>query len=696
MSSFASDLEGRSDLLSRLRADQSQRWSRGERVLVESYLQEHPELSCDPETLLALVFAEVMLRLESGEAPTLAEYLARFPQQGDKLRQRWAAHKLIAEPELAAHTQSTGASLPTDPLTMRRPAYPLPALAGYEVLQELGKGGMGVVFKARQVAFDRLVAVKMIRSLALAGPAEMARFRTEALAVGRLDHPHVVRVFAFGEEGDCPFLAMEHLPGGTLSQLLRRGLLPVRRAAELVRQVALGVQAAHQAGILHRDLKPGNVLLDSAGNAHVADFGLAKLLDRDSRQTASEALLGTPAYMAPEQAAGKVHEIGPAADVWALGVILYECLTGQLPFHGTTRQETLQLIQTTAPVPPARCRAETPLELDAVCLKCLAKAPAQRYVSAAALAEDLHRWLQGRATVVRPTTFLGKSWRVVRTHRWLALAAGPLLLAFLLLQPERKSRAFQSPRQEAETTLAAGKPYELPAEAELPGPFRWVIGDAVPLHSDPVESCFTFQTLVTNLLELLANPQRQRYLFSAEVRHDDAAGNSQLGLYFGYREHTTAEGVRQSGFFTLSFADRGLLARGPTSKGKTSSAVALRWQLHEQRNGMDHWVAGKFVGRPRLFQAMPRGQKQSRWRRIAVKVTPEGIEAFWDEGRGKLESFTTVPTGELERVIRSLKRNQPGMNGLPDSFQPRSGLGLFIYRGQPSFRRIRVEPLQEQ
>jgi serine/threonine-protein kinase len=461
--------------------------------------------------------------------------------------------------------------------------------------------------------------------------------------------------------------------------------------------VALGVQSAHQAGILHRDLKPGNVLLDSAGNARVADFGLAKLLDRDSRQTASEAMLGTPSYMAPEQAAGKAREIGPAADVWALGVILYECLTGQLPFQGTTRQETLQLIQTTAPVPPARCRADTPLDLDAVCLKCLAKAPAQRYVSAAALAEDLHRWLQGKATVARPTTFLKQSWRFVRPYRWLALAVcSLLLLAFLLLQPQRKSPVIQSPRQEAESTLAAGKPYELAAEAELPGPFRWVIGEAVPLRSDPAEDCVTFHTLATNLLELVANPQCPRYLFSAEVRHDDAAGNSQVGLYFAYREHTTADGLRQSGFLTLSFADRGLLARAPRGKGKTSSEVALRWHLHEQRNGMDHRVAGMFVGKRRLFQAPAEGQKQSPWRRIAVKVTAEGIEAFWDEGRGKLESFTTVPARELERVIRALKRKQPGMNDLPELFHPRSGLGLFIYRGRPSFRRIRVEPLQQR
>jgi serine/threonine protein kinase len=217
---------------------------------------------------------------------------------------------------------------------------------------------MGVVFKARQIAFDRLVAVKMIRSLAIAGPDELARFRTEALAVGRLDHPHVVRVFASGEHGDCPFFAMEYLPGGSLLGLLRQGSLEVRRAAELVRQVALGVQAAHQAGILHRDLKPGNVLLDAQGNARVADFGLAKLLDSDSAQTVSAMVLGTPAYMAREQAAGRVREIGPAVDVWALGVILYECLTGKLPFQGASRQETLRLVQTARPGPGHRGKAD--------------------------------------------------------------------------------------------------------------------------------------------------------------------------------------------------------------------------------------------------------------------------------------------------------------------------------------------------
>ncbi len=521
-------------LLDRLRADQSERWGRGECVRVESYLESHPELESDPEVVVELVYAEVLLRQAEGETPRLDEYLMRFPQFAEPIRRRWSVDIFLAE-NVAGSPGTTAAERRTQPAGPVRGSLALPTLPGYEVLRELGKGGMGVVFQARQVAFDRLVAVKMIRAQLLAGPDEMTRFRTEALAIGRLDHPHVVRVFDFDEERGCPYLVMEYLAGGSLAALLDDNRLPVRRAVELVRQVALGVQAAHDKGILHRDLKPGNVLLDEQGNARVADFGLAKLLDEDSGQTASAVLLGTPVYMAPEQTVGKARQVGPATDVWALGVMLYECLCGKPPFRSPDREEILRLIQTADPVPPRRLRREVPPSLEAICLKCLEKEPAKRYGGAGELADDLERFLTDRPIRARPRRWYEKLWRGVRLHPRLSLA-GPLLVLLAgaglvisaRLDPER-------PRKQAERTLARGEAYVFEGHKELPGPFRWVLGDPGPPKANVFDRCVTIETLDLGLLELVRDPMCERYRLLAEIRHDGADGASFTGLYFGFR-----------------------------------------------------------------------------------------------------------------------------------------------------------------
>jgi hypothetical protein len=681
MNTCTSDLRNRPTLVARLRADQSQRWGQGERVPVESYLKQHPELESDPDALLDLVYAEVLLRMDEGDNPTLDEYLGRFPAHADHLRKRWQVHGIIRGQTPPGHTALTV------PYGRERPVPRLPELPGYEVIEELGKGGMGIVYKARQIAFDRLVAIKMIRSAAFAGPEEVARFHTEARAVGRLDHPHVVRVFTFGQEQDGPYFVMEYLSGGSLTQLLEEQPLDMRRAVELVRQVALGVQAAHDAGILHRDLKPANVLLDSEGKARVADFGLAKLLDGDAGQTISAAIMGTPAYMAPEQAAGLVRSVGPATDVWALGVILYECLTGKVPFKGAARTETLELVKKQPPAAPRKLRAEVPAELEAVCLKCLEKRPDERYASAAEVAGDLERFLQGEPTVVRPLTWPRWCWRLARSHRWASQTAITLLLLVgiaLLAAPFMRPL---TPREKAEATLAAGKPFVFEGGGELPGPFRWVATDPGTLKPSAAEGSFSIQTLSRKLLEVVADPQCDRYLFSAEVRHDGSGGESKVGLYFGYREHLI-EGVRpQSAFFTLTFADWEKLNR----KGPPQTRALVQANLFEQRNNMD-WAPNRAVGQERAFTPHQQG-RPAPWRKLAVKVTPEGVDAFWSEGNGPLQRFTTLTPEDMLRALVKLKSHEPGMAALPEEYRPRGGLGLFVFRGQSSFRMIRVEPL---
>jgi WD40 repeat protein len=263
---------------------------------------------------------------------------------------------------------------------------------------------MGVVYKARQVGLNRLIALKLIRTGAHASTPERMRFQGEAAALARMQHPGIVQVHEVGEVQGLLFFVMDFLPGGTLARRLRGQPMPPREAGHLVSSLARGVQYAHDLGVIHRDLKPANIIFDADGQARIADFGLARRLDSAQGPTCTGAVLGTPSYMAPEQAFGQTREIGPAADVYALGAILYECLTGRPPFRASNPTETLLQVVSDEPVAPSRLQAGLPRALEIICLKCLAKAPARRYPSAAALADDLDRYLSGEPIQARPAS----------------------------------------------------------------------------------------------------------------------------------------------------------------------------------------------------------------------------------------------------------------------------------------------------
>lgn len=304
----------------------------------------------------------------------------------------------------------------------------LPAIPGYEILKVLGRGGMGIVYEARQTALKRFVALKMILSGVQADEGERIRFRAEAEAVARLRHPNIVQIHEVGEHADRPFFTLEYVEGGSLAKSLAGEPQPPRIAAGLVETLAHGVHYAHEQGVVHRDLKPANVLMTAAGIPKITDFGLAKQLDSDSAQTQTGAVMGTPSYMAPEQASGQTQMIGPPADVYALGAILYELLTGRPPFKSASVLDTLQQVREQEPVPPSRLQPKVPRDLETICLKCLEKSPARRYASALALADDLDRFRQGLPILARPVGAVERCVKWARRNR----AAAALLAAVVI------------------------------------------------------------------------------------------------------------------------------------------------------------------------------------------------------------------------------------------------------------------------
>ena len=438
------------------------------------------------QLLVELVHVELELRLRRGEPARVEDYLERFPELGDRgltldvvraeyaLRARhtppvWPEELWLRFPHLvddlrplATDTGPPGSNTATGG---RRAAVPVgvPIIPGYDVLGELGRGGMGVVYRARNRALNRVVAVKTFG--VLPGADARARFAREAEAIARLDHPHIVPVYEVGEWGDgVPFFAMKFYPGGLDAVPAGPGTDPRAHARDVV-AVARAVHHAHQRGVLHRDLKPSNILTDEAGRPAVADFGLAGRFDPDDPATRTAAVVGTPAFMAPEQAKDP-KAVTTAADVYGLGAILYQRLTGRPPFLADTPLSTLHLAATVAPTRPAAVNPAVPRDLETVCLKCLEKDPARRYATAADLADDLDRWLDGRPVLARPVPGWVHAWRWVRRHPvgsgLGAVAAAAVVLSVVTLAVSNA----RIREKEGEATAAANREHAARCELE--------------------------------------------------------------------------------------------------------------------------------------------------------------------------------------------------------------------------------------
>ena len=436
-------------LLELAHAELELRLKAGEPARVDDYLNKYPDLAADSQASLGLIVAEYRLRRKLEPTLTAKDFAQRFPEYRDDLAVRLSDAPLsetVAGAPVPSSEQGanlSGTMPETNPTATAAASPRWPHVEGYEILGELGRGGMGVVYKARHLELRRTVALKMILTGGHAASEEVARFRTEAEAVARLQHPNVVQIHDIGEHQGLPYFSLEFCSGGSLAGRLGGTPQPPRRAAALVETLARAIHAAHQTGIVHRDLKPANVLLATPADLpadqppgqialeqlvpKITDFGLAKKLD-DPGQTRSGAIMGTPSYMSPEQCEGRVDAIGPATDVYALAAILYEMTTGKTPFKGATSWDTIEQVRTQEPVKPRQLQPNLPRNLETICLKGLRKAPGQRYASARDLADDLRRWQDGQPIKARPTSAWERGWKWARRR---PAAAGLLGVAVL-------------------------------------------------------------------------------------------------------------------------------------------------------------------------------------------------------------------------------------------------------------------------
>ncbi|MDC0317314.1 protein kinase [bacterium] len=394
---------------------------------IEDYL---PKVgSHQQERLLReLCLIEIQHRIDRKEEVSLTEYAQRFPAHRECLESlakehpRWGIQSnppdigetLVTNPLPEFTSSSNWQSLETmaavgDSTDPENP--PSCRFGDYELIEKIGQGGMGVIYKARQQKLNRIVAVKMIRAGKLASPSDIQRFQSEAEAIGRLEHPQIVPIYEVDQVEGIHFFSMAFIDGEDLAQKLRQGPLPQRQAAQLVDEIALAIHYAHQQGIIHRDLKPANILLTRDGQIRVTDFGLAKLQDAEHGQTVTGDVVGTPGYMSPEQAAGQRASVGTASDIYSLGAILYSLLTGRPPFQAATMVDTLLQVINDNPVSPRQVNPAIDRDLETICLKCLEKAASRRYPTAQDLSDELQRFIDGHPIEARPVGVLSRVWR---------------------------------------------------------------------------------------------------------------------------------------------------------------------------------------------------------------------------------------------------------------------------------------------
>jgi serine/threonine-protein kinase len=631
--------------------------------------------------------------LDSGATPeqVCSSDIELLPQVRDRWRQMRAAQAELDA--LFPPAQQPGAEPSTVPPTNETlpPTPALPTVPGYEIEAMLGQGGMGVVYRARHLRLNRVVALKMALAGAYTGREDQIRFQREAEAVAALRHPNVVQIYDVGDVDGRPYFTMEFVEGGSLSDKMLRIPQPARQAAALVASIAEAVHAAHQHGIVHRDLKPGNILLTADGTPKLSDFGLARQLEGSAGLTRTGVLIGTPCYMAPEQAEGKARDVGPAADIYALGAIFYELLTGRPPFCGETASDTLRQVVNVEPVPPSRLNAAVPRDAETICLKCLQKAAHHRYGAAAALIDDLRRFGVGQPIQARPVGWGERVWRWGRRKPAVAAMLGTLV-ALLAVVGTGGLLLYQ---HQLATSDRLAK-----VDREVHGNLEWARGlldEGWRAHD------LTRLTAVSAEAKRLADVARSGGASSVVRQEAEAYQNEAADrLEHAKRNQNLLESIvdvldpQETQAYERGGDNRGLVPAGPDIDAQyvaafriwgldvdnlTETAVAERIRqepevvVQEIIAGLDAWSANRrFLGRPeaewqklsRLADHLDRSDQRSRLRALLGKDSlprPEDIAGFLGAGSPwpRLWELTHGRTWrQLQEVRRTLNpRTEP-------------------------------------
>lgn len=561
-------------------------------------------------------------------------------------------------------------------------------LGHYRIVEELGRGGMGVVFKAHHLGLDRLVAIKTLNPIAIGTSEARHRFRTEARAIGRLQHPHIVQVFDYGDIEGIPYLCMELLEGPTLADLVSKGPIGDERSADVLLALAQAVHYAHTQNVLHRDLKPSNVLIDGQ-TPKLSDFGLAKLIDSSQDVTQSDRIAGTLSYIAPERVARGKHSPGVASDVYGLGAVLYEMLTGKPPFRGQTRTETMYDVLYRDPPRPSASRPKVDRKLEAICLRCLEKDPKDRYPSAQQLSDDLSRWKQGRPIAANGL-------RRLRLSRGSKLVVAVLLCVLSLtcsfaVWAHVTSHDYRG--RVAASRVARGETVTLIGEKGFPPTHKILLGQARTKESTSFRDCFTIATWDTCLVELCPAGDFQEYVFSAQVAHIASDDAGEVGIFSGHLSSPVIPIERHS-LIHLSYNDvqaLGEFVEKLPSEFNMLSFVPnhvriLPQVMHRLGDGTVAARRGGGVQGP-AFKAA--GVGGGPWRTLTIKRSQEGIDATWDgqplsnwSKEKSLHELTYLVDDDLKEALRQRFG--------------RGGIGLYVHRGTAAFRNVTVSHVSAQ
>lgn len=580
--------------------------------------------------------------------------------------------------------------------------WPRPAsgrIGMYELIEELRPGGMARVFKARHVQLQHVVALKVMHADNRPDADYVRRFQREAQAVANLHHPNIVAIQEYSAGTNPRFFTMPFMPRGSLDRQIYEYCNDPRRAVALLVKIARAVEYAHGRGVLHRDLKPGNILLDERGEPHVSDFGLAKLPDGGEAITLDGQVMGTAAYMPPEQAAGKVSELSPACDVWSLGVILFELLSGQRPFSGRDSEELLRKVLTSEAPQLRSVKASVPPALAAIVGKCLEREPKRRYGSVGALADDLERWQRGEAPSVRPDAWLARLLRRLRrspatTALTMVAVLGASTGLILSYQKDQPLRQWQR-------TLAAGHPVTLVGETGVPSWYRWIRGEKESTWKLESDGSFTVQTWSMALLELLPDPQNDHYRFSASVRQRSGDEGGHAGIYFAYDQHRVAE-ERGACFLRLSFNDakddrvrHTWLQQLPGIPKAPPPPGNQVWFEGHVLYGLDGEApAQASFAKANKTQFFVAAGADTSWRRLGVDVSPSKVVGSWEEASFAETPFAAAAAGLEEWRQQQTAGSTAQVPALASQlrFLPRGSLGLLVVKGCASFKHVSVEP----